>query len=61
MVVYEVNLEFDVAIAAPYREWLAAHVQELLALPGFISAQVHDVRRSACPPPAASACACVTS
>ena len=43
MVVYEVNLEFDVAIAAPYREWLAAHVQELLALPGFMSAQVHDV------------------
>ena len=43
MVVYEVNLEFDVAIAAPYREWLAAHVQELLSLPGFMSAQVHDV------------------
>ena len=43
MVVYEVNLEFDVAIAAAYREWLAAHIGEMLALPGFISAQVHDV------------------
>ena len=43
MVVYEVNLEFDVAIAAAYREWLAAHIVEMLALPGFISAQVHDV------------------
>jgi len=43
MVVYEVNLEFDVAIAAAYREWLAAHVAEMLALPGFVSAQVHEV------------------
>jgi len=43
MVVYEVNLEFDVAIAAAYREWLAAHIEEMLALPGFVSAQVHEV------------------
>ena len=43
MVVYEVNLEFDVAIAAAYREWLGAHIQELLALPGFLSASVHEV------------------
>jgi hypothetical protein len=43
MVVYEVNLEFDVAIAAAYRAWLDGHVRELLALPGFVSAQVHEV------------------
>ena len=43
MVVYEVNLEFDVAIAAAYRAWLATHVREILALPGFVSAQVHEV------------------
>lgn len=43
MVVYEVNLEFDVAIAAAYRAWLATHVGEMLALPGFVSAQVHEV------------------
>ena len=43
MVVYEVNLEFDVAIAAAYREWLEAHMREMLALPGFRSAQVHEV------------------
>ena len=43
MVVYEVNLEFDVAIAAAYREWLATHMREILALPGFVSAQVHEV------------------
>ena len=29
MVVYEVNLEFDVAIAAAYREWLEAHMREM--------------------------------
>ena len=43
MLVYEVNLEFDVAIAAAYRAWLATHVQDVLALPGFVSAQVHEV------------------
>ena len=43
MVVYEVNLEFDVAIAAAYRAWLATHIREILALPGFVSAQVHEV------------------
>ena len=43
MVVYEVNLEFDVAISAAYRAWLKGHVSELLGLPGFLSAQVHEV------------------
>ena len=43
MVVYEVNLEFDVAIAAAYRAWLAAHMREMLALPGFHDAQVLEV------------------
>ena len=43
MVVYEVNQEFDVAIAAAYREWLQDHVREMLTLPGFLSAQVHEV------------------
>lgn len=43
MVVYEVNLEFDVAISAAYRAWLKGHVAELLSLPGFVAAQVHEV------------------
>jgi hypothetical protein len=43
MVVYEVNLEFDVAIATAYRAWLATHMGEILSLPGFVSAQVHEV------------------
>jgi hypothetical protein len=43
MIVYEVNLEFDVAIAAAYRAWLQGHIAEILTLPGFLSAQVHEV------------------
>lgn len=43
MVVYEVNLEFDVAIAEEYRAWLDIHIREILALPGFVSAQLHEV------------------
>ena len=30
MIVYEVNLEFDVAIAAAYRAWLSTHIQQIL-------------------------------
>lgn len=40
---YEVNLDVDVAIATDYRGWLDAHVQDMLALPGFVSAQVFEV------------------
>ena len=42
-VVYEVNLDIDAAIAADYRTWLDGHVREILALPGFTGAQVHEV------------------
>ena len=49
-VVYEVNLDLDAAIAAEYRTWLDGHVREILALPGFTGAQVHEVLD---PPPAA--------
>lgn len=41
--VYEVNLEVDRAIEADYRVWLAAHVREMLALPGFAAAEIHEV------------------
>lgn len=43
-VVYEVDLAVDAAIADDYRAWLMAHVRELLALPGFVSARVFEVR-----------------
>lgn len=42
-VVYEVNLDVEAALAAEYRAWLDAHVAQMLALPGFESAQIFDV------------------
>ena len=48
--VYEVNIDLDAAIEADYRGWLREHVAQILALPGFIDAQVFDVAE---PPPAA--------
>ena len=40
MILYEVNLEIDAAIAADYRRWLREHMREILALPGFVSAEL---------------------
>lgn len=40
MVVYEVNLVVDTAIAEAFRAWLPEHVADLLALPGFESAEI---------------------
>lgn len=48
--VYEVNLVVDAAIAPAYRAWLHDHVREMLALPGFVAAQVFEVTA---PPPSA--------
>lgn len=42
-VVYEVNVEVDVEIAAAYRAWLRAHIAEILALPGFVDARTFEV------------------
>jgi hypothetical protein len=39
-VVYEVNLEADAAIEAPFDTWLRDHVADMLQLPGFLSAEV---------------------
>ena len=50
LLVYEVNLEFDRAIEADYRAWLATHVRDILALPGFTGAEVFEVLD---PPPTA--------
>ena len=38
MVVYEVNLEVETEVAEAYAAWLAPHVAEVLAAPGFVSA-----------------------
>ena len=50
MVVYEVNLVVDAAIAEAFRAWLPGHVAELLALPGFESAEIFAIEE---PVPAA--------
>lgn len=43
MVLYEVTVEVESGIALEYRAWLAEHVRELLALPGFLSAEIFDL------------------
>ena len=43
MIVYEVNLDLRADVYADYRAWLAAHVEEILALPGFVSAEIFDL------------------
>jgi hypothetical protein len=44
VIVYEVNLDVREDIYADYRAWLAAHIGEILALPGFVAAEIFDVR-----------------
>jgi hypothetical protein len=56
-VVYEVNLTLEAALLGEYRAWLADHVAEIVALPGFTGADTWDVIDP--PPPAGSAQLCV--
>lgn len=37
--IYEVSLTVDRDLAAAFDEWLAAHMRDMLALPGFVSAR----------------------
>lgn len=39
-VVYEVRLTLDAAIQGDFDRWLAAHAEELTALPGFLDARI---------------------
>ena len=39
-VVYEVSLEADAEIAGPFDTWLRDHIADMLALPGFLSAEI---------------------
>ena len=50
MIAYEVNLDVDADVFAPFRAWLDEHVQHMLALPGFVSAEILERTD---PPPAA--------
>jgi len=48
MIVYEVNVEVREERYADYRAWLGVHVDEMLALPGFVAAEIFEQRE---PPP----------
>ena len=49
MIAYEVNLDVDENVFAAFRTWLDEHVQHMLALPGFVSAEI--LERTDPPPP----------
>ena len=42
-VIYEVELHVDADIAEAYRAWLPGHVATMLAVPGFVSADLLEV------------------
>ena len=42
-VTYEVNLAVEAGVLEAYRAWLADHVAEIVALPGFTGATTWDV------------------
>jgi antibiotic biosynthesis monooxygenase (ABM) superfamily enzyme len=46
MVIYEVNLSIDPSIYKAYESWLPEHINSILALPGFISAESFKVESS---------------
>lgn len=48
-IVYEVNVEVDAVLADDYRDWMDIHVREMVSLPGFIGADVHNVLAPAPP------------
>jgi antibiotic biosynthesis monooxygenase (ABM) superfamily enzyme len=40
VIVYEVRIVLDPAIAEEYRAWLETHIREILAIPGFSGAEL---------------------
>ena len=48
--VYEVNLDVEAAVAPAFLAWLADHVGEICALPGFTGARRFEVLDPAPPP-----------
>ena len=47
VLVYEVNLTVDADVAEAFAAWLPGHVAELLALPGFLGAEIFRVEEPA--------------
>ena len=48
MILYEVNIDVRDDAYADYRAWLTVHVEHMLALPGFVAAEILERRD---PPP----------
>lgn len=42
-IVYEVNVEVDAVLADDYRAWMDVHVREMVSLPGFLGARIHNL------------------
>ncbi|HET7222627.1 MAG TPA: DUF4286 family protein [Rhodanobacteraceae bacterium] len=40
MILYAVDLEMDASLREEYLAWLGGHVREMLALPGFVDAEI---------------------
>ena len=47
MIIYEVNLFVEPSIQSEFEQWLAQHVEEMLAIPGFIKAKLMRVLEGA--------------
>lgn len=47
MIVYVVDVDVDETVFTEYMAWLDAHVEEMLALPGFVSAEIFERREPA--------------
>jgi quinol monooxygenase YgiN len=47
IVIYEVNLIVDQGIAGEFADWLEGHVREMVALPGFVDAELAREERVA--------------
>lgn len=53
-VIYEVNLIAEQSIAGEFADWLEGHVREMIALPGFVDAELAREEREAEQPAAFS-------
>ena len=44
MILYVVELEMDASLRGEYLPWLRSHVAKMLALPGFLGAEILECR-----------------
>jgi hypothetical protein len=42
MIIYEVNLTIDGSVRRRFLHWLDRHVREILAIEGFLGAEIHE-------------------